>query len=328
MKTGKGTEYAAYHTFNDDVVWENVHFLIQCYQTLGEERLLEPIYRGMNFYLVTQQANPQAGWAQQYMVDTLEPAGARTYEPLALLPSYTAAHVGLLMEFYRLTGQRKFIERIPDALDWLERCRLPEAMTEGGTKTHSTFVEIGTDDPLFVHRRGSNVVHGEYYVDKRNVLPVTHYGAKTSIDIAALRVQYDTLAALSPEEASAGSPLLPGLHAGPSTPQRDVALTSGFIMASGVRGPATAPGEDEVRKVLAALDADGRWLERGPRVSNPYTGAQGSAEPTDQYASTYVGDASDTSPYREEAGDQKFITTTAYIRNMRLLMAWLEGPGR
>ena len=75
----------------------------------------------MNVYLVTQQGPPQAGWGQQYTLD-LKPTGARTYEPTALLPGYTAAHIQLLQRFYRLTGERKFLDGIPAALDWLEQC--------------------------------------------------------------------------------------------------------------------------------------------------------------------------------------------------------------
>ncbi len=36
-------DYTSYYTFNDDVIWENINFLIQCYLTLGEERLLVSI---------------------------------------------------------------------------------------------------------------------------------------------------------------------------------------------------------------------------------------------------------------------------------------------
>ena len=35
---------------------ENIDFLLKCYQALGDERLLDPITRGMNAFLVTQQA--------------------------------------------------------------------------------------------------------------------------------------------------------------------------------------------------------------------------------------------------------------------------------
>ncbi len=78
-------DYTSYYTFNDDVIWENIHFLIQCYLSLGEERFLDPINRGMNFYLISQHES--GGWAQQYDLD-LHPAGARSYEPKALAARY------------------------------------------------------------------------------------------------------------------------------------------------------------------------------------------------------------------------------------------------
>ena len=100
-----------------------------------------------------------------------------------MLPGYTASHIRLLLRFYRLTGEKKFLARIPEALDWLESCKLPPSMTENGTRTHPTFVEIGTNKPLFVHRKGSNVIHGYYYVDHDDINLLGHYGGKTSFDI-------------------------------------------------------------------------------------------------------------------------------------------------
>ena len=102
----------------DDVAAENIDFLIMCYQALGDQRLLDPIVRGMNAFLVTQQGPPQSGWALQYTPD-LKPAGARTYEPNALVTHTTATNIELLIRFYRLTGDAKFLARIPDALEWL-----------------------------------------------------------------------------------------------------------------------------------------------------------------------------------------------------------------
>lgn len=59
-------DYTSYPTFNDDVAAENIDFLIMCYQTLGDRRLLDPIIRGMNAFIVMQQGPPQPGWALQY----------------------------------------------------------------------------------------------------------------------------------------------------------------------------------------------------------------------------------------------------------------------
>ena len=107
-------DYTSYLTFNDDVAAENIDFLLKCYQALGDRRLLDPISRGMNAFIVTQQGPPQPGWALQYTLD-LKPAGARTYEPDALVTHTTARNIELLIEFYRLTGDTKFLARVPEA---------------------------------------------------------------------------------------------------------------------------------------------------------------------------------------------------------------------
>jgi hypothetical protein len=48
-------DYTSYLTFNDAVISANIDFLLQCYEVLGEKRVLDPIIRGMNSFLVTQQ---------------------------------------------------------------------------------------------------------------------------------------------------------------------------------------------------------------------------------------------------------------------------------
>ena len=316
-------DYTSYYTFNDDVVWENVNFLIQCYITLGEQRFLEPVTRGMNFYLITQQGAPQAGWAQQYTMD-LKPAGARTYEPNGLLPGYTAAHIRLLLRFYRLTGETKFLARIPEALDWLESSRLPDSMTDNGRYTHPTFVELGTNKPLFVHRTGSNVIHGHYYVDYSDDKLLRHYGGKTRINIDQLRREYEEVKNMSVEEATENSPLFPEKFKGNTTPQKYYSLTSSVYTASGLRTDRKIPDEQQVRNVLSALDDRGRWFTRHVSISNPYIGDGIKTELTDEYASTNVGDETDTSEFRDES-DQEYISTRAYINNMRVLLNYVAG---
>jgi hypothetical protein len=53
-------DYSAYLTFNDDVASGNIEFLVQCYQALGDARLLDAIARGMNAFVAMQGAAPQA----------------------------------------------------------------------------------------------------------------------------------------------------------------------------------------------------------------------------------------------------------------------------
>jgi hypothetical protein len=70
----------------------------------------------------------------------------------------TARNVERLLEFYRLTGEAKFLARVPEALDWLEVSDCPGTGAAG--RTHPTFIQLGSNKPLYVHREESNVVNG------------------------------------------------------------------------------------------------------------------------------------------------------------------------
>jgi PelA/Pel-15E family pectate lyase len=298
--------YSAYLTFNDEVTAENIDFLILCYQVLGEERLLAPIKRGMEFFLASQQAPPQAGWALQYTLD-LKPAGARTYEPQALVTDQTARNIGHLIRFYRLTGEPRFLAGIPAALTWLESTRAPpEWNIRKGT--HPTFVELGTNKALFVHRTGSNVVNGRYYVDYDHQATLAHYSAFRPIDVAALQGSYEAARAQSPAEAVKDSPL-------------QARRASGFLRyftAPETLTPADAQGR--LRDVLASLNAEGYWPAPLAYTSHPYRGDGARTVAPGDFRSTYVGDESDTSPYPDPS-PRLGISTAAYIENMNVLIA-------
>ena len=74
-------DYTSFVTLNDNVMAENIDFLLQCYTQLGMEELREPILRAMHLLCDLQQQPPLAGWADQYTPDDLRPAHARSYEP-------------------------------------------------------------------------------------------------------------------------------------------------------------------------------------------------------------------------------------------------------
>ena len=77
----------------------------------------------MNAFIVTQLGPPQPGWGLQHTLD-LQPSGARTYEPKALVTHTSATNIELLIRFYDLTGETKFLARIPEAIDWLDKLAL------------------------------------------------------------------------------------------------------------------------------------------------------------------------------------------------------------
>jgi hypothetical protein len=304
-------DYTSYYTFNDDVIWENIHFLIQCYQVLGEERFLDPIKRGMNFYLTSQDGC--GAWGYQMNLN-METAGARTYEPAAFMPAPTFTNAMLLLKFYQYTGDRKFLTHVPDAISWLEATKLPANEIEAG-RTHPCFVEIGSNKALYVHRKGSNVKYGFYYVDYNSKNLLSHYGGKRFVPIETLKEEYKRVSALPAGEVIKDSPIIPGQFTGEGSPQ-----TFYDLNRDAYNGPAR---EETVREIIRSLDSEGRWLIKHANTSHPYIGDGQKQEPSDQYASTNVGDETDTSPYRDPS-DQDYISTGEYMRNMDLLMSYLR----
>ncbi len=304
-------DYTSYITFNDDVAAENIEFLTMCYQALGDARLLDSITRGMNAFLVMQQGPPQAGWALQYTLD-LKPAGARSYEPKALVTHTTAANIESLVRFYRLTGESKFLARVPEAIAWLERTQLPAGVAPPG-RTHATFIELETDKPLYVHRRGSNIVNGAYYVDYDSKKTIGHYSAFRRVDLPRLKALYEEARALSPETALAASPLGRGTGVMP--------LPRLFVVDT--QAGAETGGTSEAATILRDLKPEGYWLVPLRTNSHPYSADGSKTADGADYSQTHVGDKSDTSPFP----DDKIlgISVTSYLRNMSVLLRQVDG---
>jgi len=305
-KNGK-EDYSAYYTFNDEVISGNIDFLIQCYTTLGEERFLDPIRRGMNFYLITQQGNPQGGWGQQYNMD-LQVAHARSYEPPALMPRFTYTHVLLLMNYYQLTGDRKFLARIPDAIQWLESCRLPADKSLGGTRTHATFIEIGTNRGLYAHRKGTAVKDGDYWWDYDDNNLLAHYGGKANINIQFLKDEFLRVNALSPNEATKDSPLKIESTSDGLLPQTQF---------SAFNSTGVIPDDNMVSGIIKALDQD-RWLVKHIQISRPYSVLPDGTEMNTAKLSDENGKGI------VDSSEQQYISTREYEKNMGILIRYLK----
>jgi len=115
-------DYTNMVTFNDDVAGENIKFLLMCVVGLGETRLLDPVQRAMQCLRRLQQPGPQAGWGLQHLAQDRDgrpagaPAGARSYEPRSLATHTTQTNVQQLFNYFRLTGDRSFLARVPEAI--------------------------------------------------------------------------------------------------------------------------------------------------------------------------------------------------------------------
>ncbi len=315
------SDYTHQITFNDDVAGENIKFLLMVYQALGDERALDAIRRAMDVFIATQQPAPQAGWGLQHDVQTLAPIGARTYEPDALTTHTTANNISQLLNFYEWTSERRFIERVPEALAWLDSVRLRDDQMRVAGRHYPTFVEIGTNRARIVHRRGSNVVNGEYYWNYDDAKPITHYSQWRNLDVDALRARYERLNAAPAGRTS--SPFvrrvdfrLPRYF---STQNIEVSDLNSNVGSSAVQRPAS----QRVQELVSALNVEGYWPTPLTATSNPYIG-DGSATPAPgDFSQTLVGDATDTSPHTT---DQPItgISTGAFIQNMSALLLSID----
>lgn len=305
-------DYTGLITLNDEVADENIDFLLLVLQQLNDERVREPIMRAMAGYRDLQQPAPTPGWALQYTPD-LKPAGGRTYEPAAVSPHVTSAAIERMLQSYRLTGDRSFLARLPEALDWLDRMEAPVSAHRDG-RNYFRYVEPGTNRFIAVHRRGSNAQNGEYYADYDMS---DQYGEK-HIDVARLRRRVEETAALSPEEATQDSVLM---GRGPSL-LPDYVITRPQV-GSDLNVSAAAAREASVAALVSGLNGDGYWPAELRTTSHPYRGP-GPAEPPPGFVDRgQVGDDWDTSPFTEPSGPMG-ISTGTYINNMSRLIAWLD----
>lgn len=308
--------YASLITFNDDVAAENIRFLLMVRQALGDRRVEEPIRRAMNVFVASRQPAPQAGWGLQHTLD-LKPAAARSYEPRALATHTTAANIRQLLGFYKLTGETRFLDPIPEALDWLQSVRLAEGQERNG-RAFPTFIEIGTNRPLYVHRRGSNVVNGTYYVDYSPEATIGHYSAFRAIDLPKLRRDYEKARATPPAKAAKDSALLAaGLKP----------LPRFFVEGDAVGSDLNAKGGQAPSVLIGSLNAAGWWPTPLTATSNPYIGSGPKVPPPGDFRTSHVGDSSDTSPYPTQ-NPVTGISTGTYIANMAVLIRALEAAPR
>ncbi|MGC3963404.1 MAG: pectate lyase [Rhodocyclaceae bacterium] len=339
-------DYTRFVTFNDDVAGENIKFLLLCVIGLGRTDLIAPVGRAMECMRRMQQPAPQAGWGLQHLsVDTNgrpagAPAAARSYEPRGLATHTTQTNVRQLFNYFLITGDRKYLARVPEAIAWLETCRLPADAAAINPllakRSHPTFVELGTNEARYVHRYGSNIHNGAYYVDKDLRNTPSHYSAGRNIDVAALQKTYDRYSAMTDAQIAEmvkGSPLK--ATAARALPKyfsiREVDFPDLFEGAVMATPTVTA---DAASTLVTSLGDKNYWLTAIPAVTNPYRGnGPTTAYKGAEYMSKHVGDIYDTSPYDPQdpplvspyvKKDRPLgISTSHFVSNLGKLIAFV-----
>lgn len=225
-------DYTHYYTFNDGVIHNIIFLLFEAWERLGIEKYREAAVRGMDFYIASQCAPPQEGWAQQYSMD-MRPAAARSYEPAAVSVHRTLSNISDLYLFYTMTGDRRYLEPIPSAIDWLERSAIETS--PDSSFTHAGFYEPGTNKPLYYHFEGTNPENHRSWINQTRE-GAWWYRKSARVDIVRMRSTFERYYALSPEKALA---------------EYDVSKRKSA-------GQPAAPAD--VERIAASMDSRGAWV--------------------------------------------------------------------
>ncbi|MFC1573623.1 pectate lyase [Candidatus Latescibacterota bacterium] len=230
-------DYTHFYTYNDGVIVNNIRLLMKAYEKLGIEKYREAAVRGMDFVVISQLPLPQAGWGQQYDMN-MKSAPARSYEPASVMPQYTAWNVRELMRFYTVTGEKRYLGGIPNALHWLENSYLPEGHAPNDRYTHAMFVELGTNKPLYPHVAGTGIDDKKTWIDynPKNAMP--GYGMWYRVDVDALRKEYNRVNAMTPEEAC-----------------------TEYVRKRDAMPAVSSVDPEKVEQIMQSQDSRGAWIE-------------------------------------------------------------------
>ncbi|MCI0349047.1 MAG: pectate lyase, partial [Acidobacteriales bacterium] len=202
-------QYWFRYTLNDGALMSMIELMLE----IGDVRCRAAAEKAGDFLLLAQMPEPQPAWAQQYDFE-MHPAWARKFEPPSVSGGESQGVLRSLLRLYRETGEHKYLEPIPRALEYLRKSRLPDGKL-------ARFYELRTNKPLYFTK--------DYELTYDDSDPPQHYAFKVGDDTDAIRREYEQLQADSKTAAP---------------------KTAGNL-------------EAQVKRIIAAQDARGRWVESG-----------------------------------------------------------------
>ncbi|MHB9028646.1 MAG: pectate lyase [Candidatus Latescibacterota bacterium] len=235
-------DYTHYYTLNDNSMRDILFTLIEAWEQLGDERYREAARRGADFIIAAQVGEPQTGWAEQYDLD-MQPTWARTHEPAGLMPRQTVDCIGILQRFYLMTGDRRYLKPIPDAIKWMRNSAFVDM--GNGRFQLARYYEAGTNKPIYQHKteKVNELGYGIYHYDSDST-GVSGGWIFTEVNIGALEKEYARVSAIPPERAAA---------------DYDRRRLEQFApRRNGREGGGNAARTAEL---IAALDSRGAWVE-------------------------------------------------------------------
>lgn len=270
-----GTNYQSHYTFNDNTIIDMIDAMLEAARIYKNPEYLASAKKGGDFILLAQMPDPQPAWAQQYDAN-MHPAWARVFEPPSVTGGESQSILRMLLVLYAETGDRKYLEPVPRAVNYLKasalkpdqlppaRRRDREAPTGSGDLGNwrsesplmlARFYELKTNRPLYITKGtrvsvkglGSKLIDG-YEISYSPASVITHYGVVTSgAALAEIEATYQRM-----------------LNADPASLRRPDKLRGLSPWAERPARPRPAAGlAARVKAAIDSLDGRGAWVETG-----------------------------------------------------------------
>ena len=178
------------YILNDHAQRDTIRLFLLADQIYGRPEYRAAARRGGEFLLRAQMPGEQAGWAQTYN-SNLEPIWGRKFEPPAVASNETAGAVDALLDLYRVTGERRYLEGAEPAVKWLLRSRLSDG-------DWARFYELETNEPLYMD--------ASYRLSSSWLDAPGHYTFKGGFGIPDVLERYDAISRYGADAATRREP--------------------------------------------------------------------------------------------------------------------------
>jgi PelA/Pel-15E family pectate lyase len=196
-RTFPSKDYKSYYTFNDGTLADMIRVMFLAEEVYGDAKYGASARKGGDFILLAQMPEPQPAWAQQYNVD-MHPAWARKFEPPAVTGGESHSALSALMNLYRETGDEKYLEPIPRAIQYMKSSELPG-------KKMARFYELKTNKPLFFTK--------DYKLTYSSADMPTHYSFLFNARMGPMEAEYNALKKNGPPKKAAAKRKKPKMTA-------------------------------------------------------------------------------------------------------------------
>lgn len=222
---GRIKNYWDMYTLNDGLVGTVSDTLLVASEVYRDPKYKAALAKLGDFLILAQMPDPQPAWSQQYGYE-MHPIWARRFEPAAITGGESQDAIETLLKIHRATGEKKYLEPIPAALNYLKRSRLPDGRL-------ARYYELRTNKPLYMTRRGD-----EYSLTHDDSNLPDHYGWKIDSRLEAIEREYAEAAGGTGKESGARGHW-PGARCPPLTPCAGLFPTSTTKAAGSAPMPAS-----------------------------------------------------------------------------------------